>query len=59
VRLPEGGYETVAGFMIDRLARMPRSGDRVEAEGRMFTVLSMDRLRIGRIRVSQPPAGDG
>ncbi|MGF9662087.1 hemolysin family protein [Arthrobacter crystallopoietes] len=56
VRLPEGGYETVAGFMIDRLARMPRTGDRVEAEGRMFTVLSMDRLRIGRIRVSQPPA---
>jgi putative hemolysin len=59
VRLPEGGYETVAGFMIDRLGRMPRTGDRVEAEGRMFTVLSMDRLRIGRIRVSQPPAGDG
>ena len=59
VRLPEGGYETVAGFMIDRLGRMPRTGDRVEAEGRVFTVLSMDRLRIGRIRVSQPPAGDG
>ncbi|WP_262106964.1 hemolysin family protein [Arthrobacter sp. Marseille-P9274] len=56
VRLPEGGYETVAGFMIDRLGRMPRTGDRVEAEGRMFTVLSMDRLRIGRIRVSQPSA---
>jgi putative hemolysin len=59
VPLPEGRYETVAGFMIDRLGRMPRTGDRVEAEGRVFTVLSMDRLRIGRIRVSRPPAADG
>ncbi|WP_336714787.1 hemolysin family protein [Arthrobacter sp. USHLN218] len=62
VELPEGRYETVAGFMIDRLGRMPRTGDRVEAEGRTFTVLSMDRLRIGRIRVSAVPeaaAGEG
>jgi putative hemolysin len=59
VRLPEGRYETVAGFMIDRLGRMPRTGDRVEAEGRVFTVLSMDRLRIGRIRVTEAPAAEG
>ncbi|EMY34149.1 hypothetical protein D477_011071 [Arthrobacter crystallopoietes BAB-32] len=59
VRLPDGQYETVAGFMIDRLGRMPKAGDRVEEAGRLFTVLSMDRLRIGRIRVSVLPDSGG
>lgn len=54
--LPEGHYETVAGFMMDRLGRLPRAGDRVQIPGYVLTVLSMDRLRIARIRVT--PATD-
>ncbi|WLQ05020.1 hemolysin family protein [Arthrobacter oryzae] len=52
IDLPEGHYETVAGFVIDRLGRLPRVGDRVEIAGHMLTVLAMDRLRIARIRVT-------
>ena len=52
ITLPDGHYETVAGFVIDRLGRLPRVGDRVEISGHVLTVLAMDRLRIARIRVT-------
>jgi putative hemolysin len=54
--LPEGHYETVAGFVIDRLGRLPRVGDRVEVDGHALTVIAMDRLRIARIRVTRTKA---
>ncbi|MFC4397754.1 hemolysin family protein [Arthrobacter sedimenti] len=52
IALPEGHYETVAGFMMDRLGRLPTAGDRVQIPGYVLTVLSMERLRIARIRVT-------
>jgi putative hemolysin len=56
ITLPEGHYETVAGFVISRLGRLPVVGDRVEVPGHVLRVLAMDRLRIARIRVT-PVAG--
>ncbi|MHA7221213.1 hemolysin family protein [Arthrobacter sp. RHLT1-20] len=50
--LPEGHYETVAGFVLDRLGRLPRRGDRVEVAEHVLTVVAMDGLRIARIRVT-------
>jgi putative hemolysin len=52
IELPEGHYETVAGFVIDRLGRLPKTGDHVEVAGHVLTVTAMDRLRIARIRVT-------
>jgi len=60
-QLPEGHYETVAGYVIDRLGRLPRTGDQVEVDGHVLTVTAMDRLRIARIRVTPldgPPSVD-
>lgn len=37
---------------MDRLGRLPQTGDRVEVDGHELTVTAMDRLRIIRIRVT-------
>ncbi|HEY8701676.1 MAG TPA: hemolysin family protein, partial [Arthrobacter sp.] len=52
IALPDGHYETVAGFIMDRLGRLAQTGDKVEVSGHVLTVAAMDRLRIARIRVT-------
>jgi putative hemolysin len=54
VELPEGPYETVAGFMLDRLGRVGREGDSVDVAGVRLTVLKTDAYRIVRIRIARP-----
>jgi putative hemolysin len=53
VQLPEGPYETVAGYVLAELGRLPVVGDTVEVEGRTLTVLELDGRRIARISVSR------
>src|SRR4051812_26612783 len=55
LRLPEGPYETVAGYVLAELGRLPEVGDTVEVEGRTVTVLELDGRRIARLSVSRPP----
>jgi putative hemolysin len=51
-RLPrEGGAETLAGFLLARLGKIPRGGETLEYEGRRFTVLEMSGLRISKVRI--------
>jgi putative hemolysin len=55
LQLPEGPYETVAGYVLAELGRLPVVGDTVEVEGRTLTVLDLDGRRIARIGVSPAP----
>ena len=51
VRVSEGEvYDTVAGFMIAALERMPKVGDEIEIEDGMLRVQRMDGRRVDRIR---------
>ena len=72
LRLPEDGeYETLAGFVADRLARIPEPGDSLRVPCRdgdglertlTLEVIAMDGLRVDRIRLSiddAPALGDG
>ncbi|MDP1877578.1 MAG: hemolysin family protein [Actinomycetota bacterium] len=52
VTLPEGPYETVAGFLISRLGRVPLLGDTVEDGGHRFEVVELDGRRAARVRVT-------
>jgi putative hemolysin len=53
-KLPrEGGVETLAGFLLARLGRIPRGGEQIEYEGRRFTVLEMNGNRISRVRIEK------
>ncbi|PWW22863.1 putative hemolysin [Geodermatophilus normandii] len=55
LRLPEGPYETVAGYVLAELGRLPVVGDAVVAEGRTLTVLELDGRRIARLSVTPAP----
>jgi len=47
------GFETLAGFLLMRLGRIPKVGESVEEGGRRFTVLEMERNRIARVLVER------
>jgi putative hemolysin len=60
LELPDGPYETVAGYVLAELGRLPEVGDAIEVEGRRVTVLELDGRRIARLQVDPPaPADDG
>ena len=52
IELPEGPYETVAGYMVATLGQLPAEGDHVEADGHRLTATELDGRRIARIRVT-------
>ena len=59
IELPEGPYETVAGYVLAVLGHLPGDGEAVEAAGRQLVVTEMEGRRIARVRVGRPqPAVD-
>ena len=57
VRVPEDGpYETVGGWIMARLGRIPAIGDEVEGTEGVFRVERMDGRRVDRVRYT--PATD-
>ncbi len=56
VALPEGEYETIAGFLMDKLGRIPRRRDAVQHEGWRLTVNSMQRRRVLQVLVEPASA---
>jgi putative hemolysin len=62
VELPDGPYETVAGFVAAQLGRVPAVGDEGAVDGYKITVTEMDGRRVARVRVhrvsAEEPATD-
>jgi putative hemolysin len=52
IELPEGPYETVAGFLMAQLGRIPEAGDEVEVGPHRISVLVVDGRRVSRLRVT-------
>ncbi len=53
-RLPDGPYETLAGFILAQLGHIPVEGEVVRYEGWEFTVTSVERHRIEQVRIHLP-----
>jgi len=59
LELPEGPYETVAGYLLASLGHLPENGESAEIDGRKLTVTQLDGRRISRVLVSPAaPAED-
>lgn len=51
IKVPaDGAYETVAGFMMSELGRIPANGDEVQIEDGVLKVERMDGRRVDRVR---------
>jgi putative hemolysin len=50
------GFETLAGFMLAHLQRLPVEGEGFEFEHRRFTVAELDGHRVARVKVEAIPA---
>ena len=54
LRVPDAGeHDTVAGFVLARLGRLPRVTDRIEAAGFTFEIVDMDGRRVDKVLVSR------
>jgi putative hemolysin len=55
IDLPEGPYETVAGFIMAQLGRLPGAGDWVDHDGHRIVVRDVENRRVGRVLVTVVP----
>jgi putative hemolysin len=54
---PSAGYDTVGGFVLAELRRMPRPGDRFDANGYRFEVIDVDNHRVDKLLISSVDPG--
>ncbi|AKU17556.1 hemolysin family protein [Luteipulveratus mongoliensis] len=55
-QIPDGAiYETIGGYVMEQVGRVPKVGDEVRADGWLLRVVSMDKRRVDRLRLSQLP----
>lgn len=50
--LPEGDYETIAGYLLDRLGFIPASQEEHDFDGHRFTILQASAHRIDLVRIN-------
>jgi len=55
----DAGFETLAGFILARLQRIPSLRDSFEYEGRRYTVEEIEGHRIARVRIEKTPKVEG
>ncbi len=53
ITLPDGPYETVAGYIVAQLGHVPGVGETVPFDGHELVVTAVDGRRIARVRVSR------
>jgi CBS domain containing-hemolysin-like protein len=52
--MPEGDYDTLAGFLLSLFDHIPQKGEQVSYNGWEFKVLEMDRNRISEVLMIAP-----
>jgi putative hemolysin len=51
--IPEGQYETLAGFVMSHLGRIPHSGEHLRYKNLKITIVEMKGMKIERIRITR------
>jgi Mg2+/Co2+ transporter CorC len=53
VKLPDGPYESVGGFIIHQLGHLPKAGEVVELENLIFKVVSATKRHIKSVKIQR------
>lgn len=53
----ENNATTMGGFILDRLGRVPKAGDKVSYAGYVFEVVEMDGRRVDKLLISSATTG--
>jgi CBS domain containing-hemolysin-like protein len=62
VEVEHGDFDSVGGFVLSHLGKMPTAGEEVRVDGLVVRILSVSGRRIKRVRVIKeepPPTGNG
>ena len=51
VEIERGGFETVGGYLLSHIGRVPAVGENFEIDGLTVEVLEVERRRINRVRI--------
>ena len=51
IAIPEGEYDTVAGYLLDRIGSVPPEREVVDLDGYRFTILKASAARIEAVRM--------
>jgi CBS domain containing-hemolysin-like protein len=51
VEIERGGYETVGGYLLSHIGRVPAIGEKFDIDGLSVEVLDAERRRINRVRI--------
>ena len=55
LEIEEGAFETVGGFVLSRVGRVPAVGERFQFEGLDVEILEAERRRIHKVRLRRRP----
>ena len=53
LNLPDGDYETVAGFILSHLGRIPRQGEQFKYQNLKFVITEMRGMKIAKVIVTR------
>ena len=56
VEIEDGEFETVGGYVLARVGRVPAVGERLAFDGLDVEILEAERRRIHKVRVRRQPA---
>jgi putative hemolysin len=56
LELPEGEYETVAGFVLNLLGRIPKQGEQLKYKGLKLVITKMRGVKIEEVLVTREKA---
>jgi len=57
IQLQDEDYDTIAGYVMGKIGRIPMVGDEIESENLRFSVVDMDGMRIQSLAIRNKPPG--